>query len=129
MSQLRVMDWEKVLHRWVELEPMPEVNLLIRVLAEAIAGEPDEAIRQGREPFVGGFFSGGFQNYCAALQLNPKFVLEQIAVANASDVVVPKQPARSATHALREKGAAAGNGWSKASSRQVDGGLHGAPAK
>lgn len=89
MTQLRSMDWDKMLHRWCQLSPMPEVNLLIRVVADAIVSEPDEAVKEGREPFVGGFFGHGFSNYCAALQLNPHFILEQIALANASDVVMP----------------------------------------
>lgn len=92
MTQLGVLTWEKLLHRWSQVEPSPEVCLIVRVLADAIATEPDEASRQGRDPFVGGFFgNGGFEHYCAAIRLNAQFVWEQIHVANASRVHVHRQ--------------------------------------
>lgn len=81
MTRLPRRVWEKLLVRWCPMEATPEVNLVVWLLASAIADEPGEAARGGRKPFKGGFFDGRFNAWCRAVGLNPRFVLEQIDVA------------------------------------------------
>lgn len=86
MTVLACITWRRMLEQWCPYEPTPEVRLVCWLLATAITDEPGEALDQGRQPFVGGFFAGGFQAWCSLVRLNPQFVMEQIARANASKV-------------------------------------------
>ena len=86
MAQLPLPTWRRLLQQWCPYEPIPEVRLVVWFLATSIVDEPAEARQQDRMPYCGGFFGGGFQAWCSLLRLNPQFVLEQIARANASKV-------------------------------------------
>lgn len=67
--------WEKLLLRWSGLSGSPEARLICAVIASSIA----ERLRGNEESVNTRFFeSGGFDNYCRVIGLNPKFVSEQI---------------------------------------------------
>lgn len=97
MAALGFHHWRRLLGRWCPLDESPEVRLILWLLASAITEEPELAHKGGRKPYEGGFFGGGFQAYCAAVQLDGQFVIEQINRACASPVrVLSKREARAA---------------------------------
>ena len=86
MACLSLHQWEKLILRWTPLELTPEVNLLARVVASALAGSqvPGSDDYDLDLEFVHG---EALENYCSALHLSPRFVREQRTRADVFDMV------------------------------------------
>jgi len=63
-------NWEKLLMRWSGMQDTGEVRLICAVIADGI-------IERHRDKRF--FLEGGFDNYCRAINLEPRFVKEQIS--------------------------------------------------
>ncbi len=61
--RLRRDTWEKLLRRWSDMPESAERNLLLAVMAQAIADEQSDAENQKRTPdFRRGFFVNGLKS-------------------------------------------------------------------
>lgn len=79
-----ITQWRTVLTRWRGMPESPEVNLITDVLAHALAHCEDVDADQ--------FFADGFRLYCAAIWLDPDFVLESARAPDAK----PRKPRKAA---------------------------------
>jgi len=70
--------WQKLIIRWSELKPTPEVKLIAAIIAKAIIDERKRSLPH----FVGGFWDTNFLRYSKIIGINPQFLIEQINRAN-----------------------------------------------